>query len=137
MPLSRRDFLFATAAGAAARPGCAEQPPEAPPSSPPGGAAPTAAAATMAADVVIVGGSTGGVAAALAACRAGAKKVVLTEETAWVGGQLTAQLVPPDENKWIESGGASRSYRDFRAAVRRVYRTRTDKPLRPAYRDRA
>ncbi|MGL4421568.1 MAG: FAD-dependent oxidoreductase, partial [Gemmataceae bacterium] len=43
------------------------------------------------ADVLIIGASTGGVAAALAACRAGAKKVILTEPTAWIGGQLTSQ----------------------------------------------
>jgi hypothetical protein len=82
------------------------------------------------ADVVIVGGSTGGVAAALAACRAGTRKVILTEETAWIGGQLTAQIVPPDEHKWIESTGATKSYRDYRDAVRTVYRTRKDRPLR-------
>lgn len=87
------------------------------------------------ADVLIVGGSTGGVAAALAACRAGAKKVVVTESTAWIGGQLTSQLVPPDEHKWIETGGATKSYRDFREAVRAHYRTRKQVPLKPAYRE--
>src|SRR5437667_465258 len=54
------------------------------------------------ADVVVVGGGTGGVAAALAAARAGLR-VILTEETDWVGGQLTSQAVPPDEHPWIES----------------------------------
>ena len=46
-------------------------------------------------DVAVIGGSTGGCAAALAALRAG-MKVVLTEETGWIGGQLTSQAVPPD-----------------------------------------
>src|SRR5438067_13431253 len=73
------------------------------------------------ADVVIVGGGTGGCAAALAAARAG-RRVILTEETDWVGGQLTAQAVPPDEHPWIESFGATRLYRRFRAAVRDYYR---------------
>ena len=39
----------------------------------------------LTADVAIVGGSAGGCAAALAACRAGCS-VVMTEETAWIGG---------------------------------------------------
>lgn len=49
------------------------------------------------ADVVIVGGGVGGVAAALAAARGGCS-VLLTEETNWIGGQLTQQAVPPDEH---------------------------------------
>src|SRR6266536_4307789 len=73
------------------------------------------------ADVVIIGGGTGGVAAALAAARAGAR-VILTEETDWVGGQLTSQAVPPDEHPWVESFGVTRSYRQFRDGVRGYYR---------------
>jgi len=61
-------------------------------------------------DCAVVGGGTGGVAAALAAARLGAS-VVMTEETDWIGGQLTAQAVPPDEHPWIESTGATASYR--------------------------
>ena len=73
------------------------------------------------ADLVIVGGSLGGCAAALAACRAGLD-VILTEETDWMGGQATAQAVPPDEHPWIESFGCTRSYRAYRDAVRAFYR---------------
>jgi hypothetical protein len=73
------------------------------------------------ADVVIIGAGVGGVAAALAAARAGCR-VVLTEETDWVGGQLTQQAVPPDEHPWIESFGCTRSYRKFRNGVRDLYR---------------
>jgi hypothetical protein len=73
------------------------------------------------ADVVIVGGGCGGCAAALAAARAG-RRVILTEETDWLGGQLTAQAVPPDEHPWIESFGCTRSYRRFRDGVRDYYR---------------
>jgi hypothetical protein len=75
----------------------------------------------FAADVVIVGGSLGGCAAALAALRSGLR-VVLTEETDWVGGQLTSQAVPPDEHRWIETHGATGSYRNFREAIREYYR---------------
>lgn len=72
-------------------------------------------------DIVIVGGSTGGCAAALAAARMG-KRVVLTEEAAWIGGQLTSQAVPPDEHHWIEHHGCTRSYRAYREHVRSYYR---------------
>lgn len=72
-------------------------------------------------DILVAGGGTGGVAAALAACEAGAR-VVLTEETDWLGGQLTSQAVPPDEHPWIEGYGATASYRRFRWGVREYYR---------------
>lgn len=75
----------------------------------------------LACDVAIIGAGTGGFAAALAALRAG-RRVVLTEETDWIGGQLTAQAVPPDEHPWIEQFGATRSYREYRTAVRNYYR---------------
>jgi hypothetical protein len=73
------------------------------------------------ADVIIIGGGVGGCAAALAAARAGCS-VLLTEETDWIGGQLTQQAVPPDEHPWIESFGCTRSYRRFRDGVRAYYR---------------
>lgn len=75
----------------------------------------------MRADVVIAGGGTGGVAAALAALRNGLR-VVMTEETPWIGGQFTQQGVPPDEHRWIETAGGTRTYREFRAAIRDYYR---------------
>lgn len=87
------------------------------------------AANEMAVDVAIIGGGFGGVAAALGACRAGARKVVMTEETTWIGGQLTSQLVPPDENQFVEGGGSTESYQALRNQIRRVYRTRKDRPL--------
>jgi hypothetical protein len=68
-----------------------------------------------------VGGGTGGCAAALAAASLG-MKVVITEETNWIGGQLTSQAVPPDEHPWIESFGATSRYREFRNRVRSYYR---------------
>jgi hypothetical protein len=72
-------------------------------------------------DVAILGGSVGGCAAALAVLRQGLQ-VVLTEETDWLGGQLTSQAVPPDEHPWIEQFGCTRSYRAYRNAVRDFYR---------------
>ena len=72
-------------------------------------------------DVAVIGGGTGGCAAALAALRDG-MRVILTEETDWVGGQLTAQAVPPDEHAWIESFGCTRLFRTYRDAVRQYYR---------------
>lgn len=73
-------------------------------------------------DVAIVGGGLGGVAAALAAARSGCT-VLLSEETAWIGGQLTSQAVPPDEHPWIEQFGCTASYRELRDAIRSYYRT--------------
>ena len=72
-------------------------------------------------DIAVIGGGVGGFAAALAALRNG-MRVVLTEETDWIGGQLTAQAVPPDEHRWIESFGSTGSYRAYRNAVRTYYR---------------
>lgn len=72
-------------------------------------------------DVAIIGGGTGGVAAALAALRDGLR-VVLTEETDWLGGQLTSQMVPPDEHPWVEQFGGTRLYREYRSRIRAYYR---------------
>jgi hypothetical protein len=73
-------------------------------------------------DILIIGGSTGGVAAALAAAR-GSRSVCLTEETNWVGGQFTAQGVSAlDENRYIETTGATALYAGFRQRVRDYYR---------------
>ena len=72
-------------------------------------------------DILIVGGGTGGVAAAMMACDLG-HTVILTEETDWVGGQLTSQIVPPDEHPWIEQFGCTFRYRTYRNLVRKFYR---------------
>jgi len=72
-------------------------------------------------DIAIIGGGTGGCAAALAALRMN-QRVILTEETDWIGGQFTQQGVPPDEHQWIESQGATASYLEFRNQIRNHYR---------------
>ena len=72
-------------------------------------------------DVAVLGGGLGGVAAALAACGAG-YRVCLTEETAWIGGQCTAQGVSAlDEHAYIESFGGTALYREFRETIRACY----------------
>ncbi len=89
-------------------------------------------------DIAVIGGSIGGVQAALSAAKNG-KRVFLCEQTAWIGGQLTSQAVPPDEHPWIETCGCTQSYRRFREQVRAHYRMdpnaseamRTADPLRP------
>ncbi len=73
------------------------------------------------AEIAIIGGGLGGCAAALAACRNG-HTVILTEETDWLGGQVSQQGVPPDEHRWIETHGAPKSYRSYRNQVRDYYR---------------
>lgn len=72
-------------------------------------------------EVLIIGGGLGGVAGALAALRLG-KKVILTEEGDWIGGQLTAQAVPPDEHPWIEATGCTLTYQRLRRTIRDYYR---------------
>lgn len=72
--------------------------------------------------VAVVGASLGGVMAAYAAAKEG-RSVVLTEQTDWIGGQLTSQAVPLDEHRWIEQFGCTRTYRQYRDRVREFYRT--------------
>ena len=78
-------------------------------------------ASELSATLVIAGGGIGGCSAALSALRNGLD-VIMTEETDWIGGQLTSQGVPPDEHSWIETHGAPQSYRDYRNAVREYYK---------------
>lgn len=75
----------------------------------------------LSADLVVIGGGLGGVAAAIAALRNNLK-VILTEETDWIGGQLTSQGVPPDEHRWIETHGATSTYRQLRKGIRDYYK---------------
>jgi hypothetical protein len=82
---------------------------------------PYAALRELHCDIAIIGGGFGGVAAALAALRNG-QRVIVTEETDWIGGQATSQAVPPDEHAWIESFGCTRAYRSYRDGVREYYR---------------
>ncbi len=87
------------------------------------------------ADLSVVGGGLGGIAAALAAARNGLS-VIMTEETDWIGGQITQQAVPPDENRWIETIGGTRSYQQFRTGIRAYYRRNfplTEKALADKY----
>jgi len=73
-------------------------------------------------DVLIVGGGVGGCAAALAVCEAG-RRVILSEESPWIGGQFTSQGVPADEHGWIEQFGCTARYRRLRNLIREYYRS--------------
>ena len=79
-------------------------------------------------EILIIGGGTGAIGAALAALRLG-RHVIMTEETDWIGGQLTTQAVPPDEHPWIETTGATSSYREWAQRVRAYYKR--NYPLTP------
>ncbi|MFB4162474.1 FAD-dependent oxidoreductase [Alteribacillus sp. JSM 102045] len=79
-------------------------------------------AQNMSADIIVIGGGVGGTASALSAAKSG-KTVIMTEETNWIGGQLTNQAVPPDEHPWIEQFGCTQTYREFRNRVRDYYRS--------------
>lgn len=119
--LPRRVFLKSLGLAvplAAASPGLAFSQPQTSSAAP--GSLKQAAAKELAADLVVIGGSVGGCAAALAAARNGLR-VILTEETDWIGGQLTSQAVPPDENAWIETCGGTRSYLNLRQEIRDYY----------------
>ena len=76
-------------------------------------------------EIGVVGGSLGGVQAARAAAARG-RRVLLCEQSAWIGGQLTSQAVPPDEHRWIERTGATRSYLAYRRRVREYYKNLPD-----------
>jgi hypothetical protein len=72
-------------------------------------------------DIAIIGGSMGGVAAALAAAQAG-YKVILTEATDWLGGQMTSQGVSAfDEHPHIETHGCTKRYAELRQKIRKYY----------------
>ncbi|MBI4533414.1 MAG: FAD-dependent oxidoreductase [Candidatus Melainabacteria bacterium] len=72
-------------------------------------------------DIFIAGGGMGGVAAAVAATREG-YHVCLTEETDWLGGQMTSQGVSAlDENYLVETTGATLTYQRLRSAIRSHY----------------
>ncbi len=78
----------------------------------------------IACDILVVGASTGGVAAALAAAQAG-RYVCLTEETGWIGGQITAQGVSAfDGNRYVETTGVTASFQTLRHAIRSEYKSR-------------
>jgi hypothetical protein len=87
------------------------------------GPAGTTAAAGSSFDcpVLVVGGGTGGIAAAIAAARAGIQTCV-TEETDWVGGQLTAQgLNASDDSRYTDTIGSTRTFRELRSRIRGAY----------------
>jgi hypothetical protein len=74
--------------------------------------------------VFIAGGGMGGIAAAI---RAGSQglRVCLTEETSWLGGQMTSQGVSAfDENYLVETSGATKLYQKLRTIIRDIYRNR-------------
>lgn len=76
---------------------------------------------TIDCEIFIAGGGTGGVAAALGAAREGAT-VCITEETDWLGGQMTSQGVSAlDENNMVETTGANFSYQQLRTSIRNHY----------------
>lgn len=72
-------------------------------------------------DVVILGGGLGGSAAALSASEKGLR-VCMAEPTDWIGGQMTSQGISAfDDNEWIQTTGASLSFRTLRQGIRNHY----------------
>ena len=78
----------------------------------------------MKCDIAIIGGSMGGVAAALSALEGG-YKVILTEATDWLGGQMTSQGTSAfDEHPYIEHDGCTQRYQELRQRIRQHYQDR-------------
>jgi len=87
--------------------------------------------ASITCDVLVAGAGMGGVSSAMVLASRG-HSVCLTEETNWVGGQMTAAGVSAlDEHKFIEISGAPRAYLAMREKIRDVYRSRGG--VRPEY----
>jgi len=81
-----------------------------------------AAAREVSCDLLVAGAGMGGLGAALRAAGRG-HSVCLTEETDWIGGQATAGGVSAlDENRFIETTGATRNYHEMRNRIRAHYR---------------
>lgn len=74
-------------------------------------------------DIFISGGGISGLSAALIATKLG-KKVILCEETDWLGGQITSQGLPSlDELPHINTFGGTRLYYEFRDNIRNYYKS--------------
>ena len=80
---------------------------------------------TIRCDILIAGGGVAGVAAAARILKNSPQlRVCLTEETNWLGGQMTSQGVCAlDENSLVETSGACLSYQAFRQAIRDFYKS--------------
>ena len=118
--MNRRNFIETVAVGGITAAASSSFSPSTPVPTASGWSAPAKGSNEFSADVVVAGGGLGGCAAALAALRNNFR-VILTEETDWIGGQISQQGVPPDEHQWIETHGATQLYRTFRTAVRDNY----------------
>ena len=81
----------------------------------------TVLSCTKAYDIVVVGGGAGGTTAAIEASRNGAK-VLLVEETPWLGGMLTSAGVSAFDGNYRLRGGLFGEFADSLAARRRQYR---------------
>lgn len=77
-------------------------------------------------DLVIIGAGMGGVSAAYEAARSGLT-VCMTEPTLWIGGQMTSEGVSAfDDNKWIDTTGATATYSNLSQRIREFYYAKTN-----------
>lgn len=82
-------------------------------------------------DVIVAGAGTGGSAAAIQAARLGAR-VLLIEESDWIGGQMSAAVTTMDEEGiWYQFPVRERGfYREFHETMLNFYYTRQIDPFR-------
>lgn len=86
-------------------------------------------------DVIVAGAGSGGWAAAVQAARMGAK-VLLVEETDWIGGQMAAAAVTSmdEEGCWEKFPVRQRGlYREFHESMVNLYYTMNKDPFRAYY----
>jgi len=86
-------------------------------------------------DIVVAGAGTGGWAAAIQAARMGAK-VLLLEETDWIGGQMSSAGVTSmdEEGVWDKFPVRERGiYREFHQSIINAYYTANKDPFRAYY----
>jgi hypothetical protein len=80
------------------------------------------------ADFVVLGGGLGGIAAVLSICNTG-RTVILVEESDRIAGCFAeSDTTLYTESRYVEASGSSRTYQEFRRAIREWYDQQSEQP---------